>query len=85
MKKYVIEFEAPDDWQPMEEPACWAGCPFSSLTKLGNICNAKEAYDRSGLVICPVIRLAKIKPERGKRADIGIYEDWQGKAVEDEN
>lgn len=52
--KYVLEFEAPDDWKPLED-ACWVNCPFSLLTPLGQMCKAKKFYDVYGDVICPVI------------------------------
>lgn len=57
MKKHILKFETPDDWRPLE-PACWAGCPFSCLTKLGNECNAHRAYERDNLMICPVVRFS---------------------------
>lgn len=53
--KYVLEFEAPDDWKPMIESACWVNCPFSILTSLGHVCKAKQYYDKYGETICPVI------------------------------
>lgn len=53
--KYILEFEAPEDWKPMIESACWVGCPFTSLIQLGSICRAKEYYDKYGITICPVI------------------------------
>ncbi len=56
--RYVLEFEAPDDWKPMVESACWVDCPFSVLTPLGHVCNARAYYDKQKGVICPVITKA---------------------------
>ncbi len=55
--KYVLEFEAPDDWKPMVESACWVNCPFSVLTPLGNKCRAKTYFDEYHIIICPVVTL----------------------------
>lgn len=56
--KYILEFEAPDDWKPMIEPACWVDCPFRVLTSLGHTCRAKKYFDNNSEVICPVITIA---------------------------
>ena len=58
MKKHTIEFTTPDDWKPMVESACWTECPFAYLTKLGYECEARKAYRKDGLVICPVARFS---------------------------
>ena len=57
MKEHMLKFETPDDWKPLE-PACWYGCPFSCLTKVGHECNAHRAYKRDNLMICPVVRFS---------------------------
>lgn len=56
--KYILEFEAPDDWKPMGN-GCWSGCPVSILTPLGQKCRAKDCYDKHQIVICPVITMRK--------------------------
>ena len=55
--KYNLEFEAPDDWKPMEESACWVDCPLKTLTRLGMECRAREAYRKRGDILCPIIKL----------------------------
>lgn len=64
--KYVLEFEAPDDWKPMVESACWVNCPFGVLTPLGNKCRAKTYFDKYQIIICPVVAIRKqqIMPTR---------------------
>ena len=71
MKEYMIKFNAPDDWKPLE-PACWNGCPFACLTKLGEECQARKAYHRDGLMICPAIRYGGIL---GKYEGTELYTD----------
>lgn len=55
MKELTFKFEVPDDWEPLE-PACWDGCPFACLTKLGEECQASKAYHRDESIICPVVK-----------------------------
>ena len=69
--KHILKFEAPDDWKPLE-PACWDGCPFACLTKLGEECQARKAYHMEGLMICPAIRYGGIL---GKYEGTELYTD----------
>lgn len=69
--KHILKFETPDDWKPLE-PACWNGCPFACLTKLGEECQAMKAYHSDGLMICPVVRYGGIL---GKYEGIELYTD----------
>ena len=48
--KYVLEFEAPDDWKPIED-GCWVDCPLKVLTRFGCVCKAKSCFDEYGEVI----------------------------------
>lgn len=57
--KYVLEFEAPDDWKPMKDDGCWVDCPLRVLTRLGCVCKAKSCFDKYGEVICPIITIRK--------------------------
>lgn len=57
--KYVLEFEAPDDWKPIEDDGCWVYCPLKVLTRLGCVCKAKTCFDEYGEVICPIITIRK--------------------------
>ena len=57
MKELTFKANVPDDWKPLKS-ACWDGCPFACLTKLGNKCIAREAYMKDGLMICPVVRFS---------------------------
>lgn len=56
MVKYRMEFEAPEDWKPMRESACWVDCPLQCLTRLSEVCRAKEIYDKNGDIMCPIVR-----------------------------
>lgn len=58
MKKYTLTFEAPDDFNPMIECACWVCCPISALIKFGEKCRAKDYYDKYGEIICPIIKMS---------------------------
>ena len=69
--KHILKFETPDDWKPLE-PACWDGCPFACLTKLGEECQARKAYRREGLMICPAVRYGGIL---GKYEGTELYTD----------
>ncbi len=57
--QYTIQFEAPDDWNPMIDTACWVDCPFSTLTRLSEMCLAKERFDKHQEVTCPVIQTVR--------------------------
>lgn len=35
--KHTFEFETDEDWIP-GEAACWTGCPFSFMIRLGDSC-----------------------------------------------
>lgn len=69
--KHILKFETPDDWKPLE-PACWDGCPFACLTKLGEECQAMKAYRKDGLMICPAVRYGGIL---GKYEGTELYTD----------
>ncbi len=69
--KHILKFETPDDWKPLE-PACWNGCPFACLTKLGEECQARKAYHKEGLMVCPAIRYGGIL---GKYEGTELYTD----------
>lgn len=69
--KHILKFETPDDWKPLE-PACWNGCPFACLTKLGEECQARKAYHNEGLMICPAVRYGGIL---GKYEGTELYTD----------
>lgn len=56
--KYILEFEAPDDWKPIED-GCWVDCPLKVLTRFGCVCKAKTCFDEYGEVICPIITIRK--------------------------
>ena len=71
MKEHIIKFDTPDDWRPLE-PACWDGCPFACLTKLGEECQARKAYRSDGLMICPAVRYGGIL---GKYEGTELYTD----------
>lgn len=57
MKELTFKTNVPDGWKPLKS-ACWDGCPFACLTKLGHKCIAREAYMKDGLMICPVVRFS---------------------------
>ena len=56
--KYILEFEVPDDWKPIED-GCWVDCPLRVLTRLGCVCKAKSCFDKYEEVICPIITIRK--------------------------
>ena len=53
--KMDFGFEVDKDWKPLDV-ACWYGCPFSCLTRLGEVCRARSYYEETGEIICPVIK-----------------------------
>ena len=71
MRTWILnmEFKTDDNWKPLDT-ACWTECPLACLTKLSHMCHAKEMFDKSGELICPMEIFAEQKIER-----IGKIED----------
>ena len=65
MRTWILnmEFKTDDNWKPLDT-ACWTECPLACLTKLSHMCHAKERFDKSGELICPIEIFAEQKIER---------------------
>ena len=57
MKRWTlhVEFDAEDEWTPLGL-ACWMRCPLACLTKLSDVCRAREAFEKDGTIICPMYK-----------------------------
>jgi hypothetical protein len=76
MKHIILEFEAPDDWEPLS-PVCWVDCPFAVLTPLGNECRARKSHRKYDIMICPVIRYGGILGKYEERSENDLQRSSQ--------
>lgn len=51
-KKVIFEFETESDWEPGKD-ACWTGCPFAILLKVGQICPCVNRVRSVDGPVCP--------------------------------
>lgn len=61
-----IKFDADPEWRPMTEVGCWFHCPLRCLIGLGEKCKAKAAYDKEGLILCPIYKYGQCVEEEKK-------------------
>lgn len=55
-----MEFKTDDNWKPLDM-ACWTECPLACLIKFNHVCHAKERFNKSGELICPIEIFAEHK------------------------